>query len=66
VSISGTFVNHQEVSQEYAFIMQITDEEGFVTYISWQQGTAESGSAVEIATLWTPEDAGTHTVEIFV
>ena len=66
VSIAGSFTNQQEAAQDYAFIVQVTDENGFVTDISWQQGTLQSGSTADVSTLWTPETESTFTVKIFV
>jgi hypothetical protein len=66
LSITGEFANYQQVSQDYAFIVQVTDEEGFVTDISWQQGTLSGGSGTEVSTLWTPRAEGEYTVNIFV
>lgn len=66
LSISGDFANYQQVSQDYAFIVQIIDEDGFVTDISFQQGTLGSGSTAKVSTLWTPEEAGTYKVQIFI
>jgi hypothetical protein len=66
ISISGSFTNQQETAQDYAFIVQIEDEDGFVTDIAWQQGTLQSGSTADVSTLWTPQTESTFTVKIFV
>jgi len=66
LSIAGTFSNHQQVSQEYAFIVQVIDENNVVTAISWQTGTLASGGTTDVSTSWTPEAGGNYTVKIFV
>ncbi|MEW6603187.1 MAG: cadherin-like domain-containing protein [Thermoproteota archaeon] len=66
VSISATISNHQETEQEYAFIVQITDGEGNVVYISWKQGTIGGGQSSTVSTVWTPEAAGTYSPSMFV
>ncbi|WP_415280963.1 hypothetical protein [Candidatus Nitrososphaera sp. FF02] len=66
VSISGMFTNHQKVDQDYAFIVQITGKDGSVIYISWQQGTVESGRAAQVSMSWTPAEDGIYSVQIFV
>ncbi|HEX7031942.1 MAG TPA: Ig-like domain-containing protein [Nitrososphaera sp.] len=66
VSITATLSNHQEMAQDYAFIVQITDEEGRVMFIAWQDGNIESGNTADISISWTPEQPGNYTVRIFV
>ena len=66
ISVSGTLANHQEVEQGYAFIVQIIDEDGFVVFIGWQQGTIASGQTTEVSTTWTPMESGSYAVQIFV
>jgi hypothetical protein len=66
VSVTGTLANHQEVLQDYAFIVQITDEEETVVFIAWQEGAIESGSTEDVAISWTPESAGNYTVTVFI
>ncbi len=66
VVISATLSNHQQVAQDYAFIVQVTDEDGAVVFIGWQEGNIGSGQAADISLSWTPEQAGNYTVKIFV
>ncbi|MEW6603509.1 MAG: hypothetical protein AB1351_02335 [Thermoproteota archaeon] len=66
ISISGEFTNYQEVEQDYAFIVQVIDEDDQVVDIAWQQGTLSSGSTATVGTLWTPKVAGDYEVKIFV
>lgn len=62
----GEFANYQEVEQDYAFIVQVIDENDQVVDIAWQQGTLAGGSTTTVSTLWTPEIAGDYEVKIFV
>lgn len=66
VIITATLCNHQQVSQDYAFIVQVKNEQGVVFYLSWQQGTIGAGATTDISMLWTPDAAGEHTIQIFV
>ncbi|MGH9988479.1 MAG: hypothetical protein ACRD8W_31475, partial [Nitrososphaeraceae archaeon] len=66
VSVSAEFANYQRAPQDYAFIVQVIDANGFITDISWQQGTLEGGRATDVSTLWTPKAEGTYTVKIFI
>ncbi|MEP0825194.1 MAG: hypothetical protein HRF40_06890, partial [Nitrososphaera sp.] len=66
ITISGTFVNHQQQSQTYAFIVQVTDEYDVVTDLMWQIGTLGAGSFTDVSNSWTPKAPGTYKVTIFV
>lgn len=66
LSVRATFANQQETEQDYALIVQITDERGFIVFIGWQQGAVESGQAVAVSTAWTPEQEGRCIIQIFV
>ncbi|HEX7033765.1 MAG TPA: carboxypeptidase-like regulatory domain-containing protein, partial [Nitrososphaera sp.] len=66
VSIAGEFTNNHDEEQDYAFIIQVIDENDMVTDIAWQQGTLSSGDTAEVSTVWIPEIAGDYTIKIFV
>lgn len=66
VSISATYHNYQQVSQDYAMIIQIVDQDGFTTDLSWATGTVDSGKNVDGSRSWTVEEPGSYTVKIFV
>jgi YVTN family beta-propeller protein len=66
VSISATLTNRQQVAQDYAFIVQITDEDGEVVFIGWQNGNIGGGAMTDVSISWTPGQAGEYTVRIFV
>lgn len=66
ISIAGTFSNHQQKSQSYAFIVQVIDENDFVTDLMWQQGTLGAGSTTDVSNSWTPQAPGVYKVTIFV
>jgi hypothetical protein len=66
IMITATFTNYQHISQDYAFIVQITEEGGSVVFIGLQHGTIESGDIGSASLSWTPEQAGNYTVQIFV
>lgn len=66
ISVSAEFTNYQSTEQNYAFIVQVTSPEGFVTDIRWQENTLGSGQTTQASTSVTPENEGIHTVKIFV
>jgi hypothetical protein len=65
VTIKTSFSN-QQVAQDCAAIVQITDQNGIVAFIGWQQSTVGSGQTGEASTSWTPAQEGGYTVQIFV
>lgn len=66
VEISNLFTNYQQVDQNYAFIVEITDQNGVATDLGWQNGEAPTGKTVSLSRSWTPQEAGIYTVKIFV
>jgi hypothetical protein len=66
IMISSSFRNYQQQSQQYAYIVQIEDKEGFVIDLRWQEGTVGSGKTVQLARPWTATDAGAYSVQIFI
>jgi len=66
IEISNLFTNYQQVDQNYAFIVEITDQNGVATDLGWQNGDAPSGKTVSLSRSWTPQEAGVYTVKIFV
>jgi hypothetical protein len=66
VSITGTFSNHQQGPQKYSFIVLVIDDEGFAVDIMLQEGVVEGGQSADLSVSWTPQDAGTFTIKMFV
>jgi hypothetical protein len=66
IEVSNLFTNYQQADQNYAFIVQVEDQNGVATDLSWQTGEAPSGKTVSVSRSWTPQEAGTYTIKIFV
>ncbi|WP_144239659.1 hypothetical protein [Nitrososphaera viennensis] len=66
VNVSATFHNYQQVSQDYAIIVQILDQNGFTTDLGWVTGTADAGANIDGSRSWTVGAAGEYTVKIYV
>jgi hypothetical protein len=68
VAVSVAIKNVQRVDQTYAFIVQVIDENGMVTSLSWSTGVLGSGNSTEISRTFTPSlgESGSHTVQLFI
>jgi hypothetical protein len=66
VSIASTFKNQQQKEQPYAFIVQITDKDGFTADLGWQIGKVQAGQKADLSRSWTIAEPGTYKVTIFV
>ena len=65
VLVSTTLENTATVDQEMLYIVQIKDETGKVVYMSYISGTVPAGMSYTFGLPWTPEEAGSYTIEIF-
>ncbi|MGH9909088.1 MAG: hypothetical protein ACRD32_00440 [Nitrososphaerales archaeon] len=65
VQITADLANGQDRDQRFAYLVQIS--KGGVTYsLSWITGSLAPGQALNPAQSWTPTEAGTYDVQIFV
>lgn len=66
VTIASSFRNQQNKEQAYAFIVQITDKDGFVVDLGWQTGKVLTGQTVQPSRSWTVAEPGTYTIKVFM
>ncbi len=66
VTISSMIQNRMSSKQEYSYIVQVKDSDGFTVALSWISGNIEPQRSASVAVPWTPDKAGEYTVEIFV
>ena len=66
VMIMADLSSGQDRDQKFAYIVQIRDENGVVTSLSWITGSLTPGQSFSPALSWTPISAGTYTIQIFV
>lgn len=64
--ISSIIQSHMSSKQEYAYIVQVKDSDGFTVALSWISGSIEPGRAASVAIPLTPDKAGQYAIEIFV
>ncbi|MFQ6025324.1 MAG: hypothetical protein ACE5JT_02265 [Nitrosopumilaceae archaeon] len=66
VMITADISNGQDREQQFAYLVQIKNENGLVVSLSWLTGTLAVGQSFTPAQSWTPTVQGTFIVEIFV
>jgi len=66
VTISSIIQNHMSSKQEYLYIVQVKDSDGFTVSLSWISGNIERQRAVSAAVPWIPDEPGQYTIEIFI
>ena len=66
VMIMADLSNGQDRDQKFAYIVQIRDENGVVTSLSWITGSLTPGQTFSPALSWTPISLGIYTIQIFV
>ncbi|MEX2193379.1 MAG: CARDB domain-containing protein [Nitrosarchaeum sp.] len=66
VQISADIKNNQEKDQEFAYIVQIKNQNNIIMSINWVIGSLDPGQTFSPALSWIPKASGEYTVEIFV
>ena len=66
IGIGSTFKNYQRGTQNYAYIVQIVDNDGFTIAVNYQTGSVSAGQTTAISTSWMAEESGVYTIKVFV
>ncbi len=66
VQIVADLTNSQDRIQNFAYIVQIEDDEGVSISLAWITGALSPNQRLSPALSWTPDKAGMYTAEIFV
>ena len=66
VQITADLSSGQDKDQDFAYLIQIQDGEGVTVSLSWIAGSLSPGKQFSPSGSWTPTDAGTYTVTVFV
>ena len=65
VQITADLANGQDRDQSFAYLVQIS-KDGVTHSLSWITGSLAPGQSLNPAQSWTPSEAGTYDVQIFV
>src|SRR5262245_744477 len=67
ISIKARLTNHdEEISQTFAYIVQVENDLGYAIALSFKEGTLAPGGVQDITMNWTTEDEGTIAIKTFV
>jgi len=66
IAVTATLVNDEQVSQQFMFIVQIVDDEGVASSVSFTLGSLAPGQSASSSVSWLPREQGAYTAEIFV
>ena len=66
VQITTDVTNGQDRSQPFAYIVQIQNQDGVVSSLSWITGTLDVGQSLSPSQSWTPTAPGIYTAQIYV
>ena len=66
VLITADLTSGQDREQDFAYLVQIQNEDGVTVQLSWSAGTLGAGDTFSQSQSWTPSEAGSYTATIFV
>lgn len=62
----ATIQSSMNVAQQYAFVLNVRDADGYTVALSWISGGLEAKGAASASIAWTPDASGEYTVEMFL
>ena len=66
VQITADLTNNQDFEQEFAYIVQIQDENGITVSLAWITGNLTPAQSFSPSLSWTPNETGKYEATIFV
>ena len=66
VQITADLTSGQDREQDFAYLVQIQNEDGVTIALSWITGTLGAGATFSPSQSWTPSETGSYTATIFV
>lgn len=66
IQIAADLQNNQDFEQDFAYIVQIQDENGVAVSLAWLTGVLEPAQSFSPAISWIPTKAGKYEATIFV
>ena len=66
VEIASDLKNNQDITQDFAYIVQIQNEDGVTVSLAWLTGTLSPAQSFSPAISWIPSEAGKYQATIFV
>lgn len=66
ITIHGKIANQQRIDQQYYYILQLEDEDGYVIDLQIQEGVVPRAQDLELAGSLSAQEPGTYKVKIFL
>ena len=66
IQIASDITNNQEISQDFYYLVQVIDQNGFVVKVSWFSGNLNPHQEWNTSVFWSPQESGEYVAEIFV
>ena len=66
VQITSDLANGQDRAQEFAYLVQVQDDNGVTVSLAWITGSLTAGQSFSPALSWIPNAPGTYTATAFV
>ncbi|MDH3489692.1 MAG: hypothetical protein OEL56_04510 [Nitrosopumilus sp.] len=66
IQISAYVINNQEESQNFAYLVQIKNENDMVVFFGWVVGELDPQQKFNPSLSWVPKESGEFIAEIFV
>lgn len=66
IQIAADLQNNQDFEQNFAYIVQIQNENGVTVSLAWLTGTLQPAQSFSPAISWIPNEAGKYEATIFV
>ena len=66
ILVSVDLQSNQNKDQEYAYLVQIQNDDGVTVLLSWIAGTLPADHSSSPSQSWTPIETGEYTITVFV
>jgi len=66
VQIAADLKNNQDFEQEFAYIVQVQDQNGITVSLAWITGVLTPAQSFSPSLSWTPNETGKYEATIFV
>ena len=66
IMITADVSNSQDISQHFAYLTQVKNENGVVISLSWLTGFLSPNQSLSPAQSWIPTEEGIFEIEVFV
>jgi hypothetical protein len=66
ITTYNTIMNLQRTSQHFTYVLEVLDDNNVTIDLVFSEGTLDRGGTINLANIWTPNEAGTYTFKVFV